>query len=90
MLAEGLSPIHDQRARPPQLVASFVVPSHSLAVRSWHFATFAASQHFGRYWHKADIEELPINVCFRGKSGHRDQSASCPLMTQSGHLRRGH
>jgi hypothetical protein len=23
-----------------------------------------------RFWHKADIEELPANVRFRGQSGH--------------------
>ena len=37
------------------------------------------------YWHKADIEELAVNVRFRGKSGHQDLTPRCPLMTQSGH-----
>jgi hypothetical protein len=23
-----------------------------------------------RYWHKADMPQRPINVCFRGQSGH--------------------
>src|ERR1019366_5215217 len=30
------------------------------------------------HWHKADIQEPPINVRFRGKSGHPELCA-CPL-----------
>jgi hypothetical protein len=37
-----------------------------------------------RYWHKADIQLSPGNVRFWGKSGHRDLTASCPLLTHSG------
>src|SRR6266704_1239239 len=32
---------------------------------------------------KADIEELPGNVRFRGKSRHRNLTASCPLVTDA-------
>jgi hypothetical protein len=38
-----------------------------------------------RFWHKADVPEPSINVCFRGKSGHATDIAEFPLMTQSGH-----
>jgi hypothetical protein len=34
-----------------------------------------------RYWHKADIPEPPINVRFRGKSGHQDLRPPCPLLS---------
>ena len=37
------------------------------------------------FWHLADIAAQPLDVRFRGYSGHRDPGVSCPLMTQSGH-----
>jgi hypothetical protein len=37
------------------------------------------------FWPKADIETAPKDVRFRGNSGHRDVTALCLLMTQSGH-----
>jgi hypothetical protein len=52
-------------------------PSHNriAAELRWHV----------RFWHKADIEWLPINVRFRGKRGHRNERPSRQLLTQSGH-----
>src|SRR5215472_15802374 len=37
------------------------------------------------FWHKADITLALTNVRFRGKSGHRPDTAQCLLLTQSGH-----
>jgi hypothetical protein len=34
-----------------------------------------------RYWHLADVDGLPINVCFRGLSGHSELRRECPQMT---------
>jgi hypothetical protein len=31
-----------------------------------------------RYWHKPDIRQQPINVRYRGKSGHADCAGKCP------------
>ena len=53
-----------------------------------------------RFWHLADINDLPMNVRYRGqsghhpgKSGHQEMSIrgkadikKCPLMSQSGHM----
>ena len=41
-------------------------------VRFWHFALFAATRHFVRYWTKADKVSFWL-------------AEVCPLMTQSGH-----
>ena len=39
-----------------------------------------------RYWHSANAQTAPMNVCFEGKNGHETEDAGeCPLMTQSGH-----
>ena len=38
-----------------------------------------------RSWHKADMPVAAIDVRFWGKSGHRDCTAKCLLLTQSGH-----
>jgi hypothetical protein len=43
-----------------------------------------------RYWHLADIEELPMDVRFWGKADIIHEKADikkCPLMTQSGHIK---
>ena len=42
-----------------------------------------------RYWHLADILDEQTNVRFRGQSRHPNASPSCPLLTQSGHVRVG-
>jgi hypothetical protein len=39
------------------------------------------------FWHLADLDELLINVRFRGSSRHHNTRAQCPLMTQGGHKR---
>jgi hypothetical protein len=36
-------------------------------------------------WHKADITSAPINVRFRGRSGHLADIAGCLLLTRRGH-----
>ena len=38
-----------------------------------------------RLWDKADIHLSPVNVRFRGKSGHDERRAECLVLTQSGH-----
>jgi len=38
-----------------------------------------------RLWHLADIAGLPLNVRFKGQSGHDLLQRECPLVTQSGH-----
>jgi hypothetical protein len=38
-----------------------------------------------RFWPIADIETARWNVRFRGNSGHHNSTASCLLLTQSGH-----
>src|SRR5450759_2716649 len=35
------------------------------AVHTWHIASFAASQHFVRYWTRANIEQPLLELCFR-------------------------
>jgi len=41
----------------------------------------------GSYWHKADMDELLLDVCFRGVKRTSPKRAACRLMTQSGHRR---
>jgi hypothetical protein len=41
-----------------------------------------------RFWHKADIEVLPINVRFRAKADIGAGLSLCPLMSHSGHTER--
>ena len=36
-------------------------------------------------WSKADIEVLPLNVCFTPESGHRNSVMECPLCAKSRH-----
>ena len=40
-----------------------------------------------RYWHLADIGECTAYVRYWGQSGHTFLHCTCPLMTQSRHLR---
>jgi hypothetical protein len=35
------------------------------------------------FWHKAGILTAPLNVRFRGQSGHHDDSVKCQLLTIS-------
>ena len=43
-------------------------PSNSIASKPFLYAQ--RSVYDVRYWHKADIERLAVNVRFRGQSGH--------------------
>ena len=41
-----------------------------------------------RQWPKSDVQELPFNVCFRGRSGHNKLVLPCPLMADTNCKRR--
>jgi hypothetical protein len=42
-----------------------------------------------RLWHEAEVRGPPIDVRYRGNSGHRNLRASRQLMTQIRHAQRG-
>jgi hypothetical protein len=42
-----------------------------------------------RFWHKADVEMVPVNVRFRGTRRLGAETLRCRLLTQSGHDRLG-
>ena len=70
-----------------------VAPNGSSGTRSvrgpsdpWHMRTVFGDT---RYWPKADVQRLPLNVCKRENSGHHDLTATCPLLTTKRKYRLG-
>lgn len=83
--------------RPPQLLDGKVIrrqpPSIELRMRLFQFcpprlaASLLSSGHRRDVdlWHRANVCEPQLNVCFRGNSRRRDQRASRRLRNQSRH-----